>query len=117
MPNSSLAIMYHQCEYCANVTIIAFQDENGRLKIGNLTSTGWTLTILDGLYGPSGPTPLPLPGTGLAFCPNYIPGLQDRIDLYYQTSWGNISLASWTPINSNASRQYLSTPNLYRSLC
>ena len=96
--------MYYQCRDCANETIVAFQDQNDHLKIGNLTSAGWALTILDGLYGPNNPTPHPLPGTGLAFCPNYLPGLPDRIDLYYQTLWDNISLASWTPINGNASR-------------
>lgn len=37
MPNSSLTAMYHQCKLGANTTIIAFQNENGFVQIGNLT--------------------------------------------------------------------------------
>ena len=95
MPNSSLAAMYNQCKLCANTTIIAFQDENGFVQIGNLTSGGWTLTQL-------GPALSPEMGTGLALQPFYRYGLEDQINLFHQQSDLNMSLASWKP----ASRQW-----------
>ncbi len=36
--------MYNQCKMCANTTIIAFQDTNGFVQIGNRTSDGWAST-------------------------------------------------------------------------
>ena len=90
LPNSSLAAMYNQCKLCANTTIIAFQDENGFVQIGNLTSGGWTLTQL-------GPDLSPLKGTGLALQPFYRYGLEDQINLFHQQSDFNMSLASWKP--------------------
>ena len=65
--------------------MITFEDKVSLLRIGNLTSTGWTLTILDGLYGLGGPTPHPLPGIGLTFCPKFNPGLHDWIGLFFIT--------------------------------
>ena len=94
MPNSSLAAMYNQCKVCANTTIIAFQDENGFVQIGNLTSGGWTLTQMGSALDP-------LVGTGLALQPFYFSGLEDRINLYHQKSGLNMSLASWKPAIQN----------------
>ena len=94
MPNSSLAATYNQCSLCANTTIIAFQDENGFVQIGNLTSGGWTLTQLGSALDPE-------IGTGLALQPFYLSGLEDQINLYYQKSNLNMSLASWTPASRN----------------
>lgn len=76
MPNSSLAALYNQCSRCANTTIVAFQDENGFVQIGNLTSDGWMLTQLGSVLDPE-------LGTGLALQPFYIPGSEDRINLYH----------------------------------
>ena len=90
MPNSSLTAMYNQCKLCANTTIIAFQDENGFVQIGNSTSGGWTLTQL-------GPALDPEMGTGLALQPFYRNGLEDQINLFHQKSDLNMSLASWKP--------------------
>ena len=95
MANSSLAALYNQCPRCANTTIIAFQDENGFVQIGNLTSDGWSLTQL-------GPTLSPEPGMGLALQPFYRQGLEDQINLYHQKSTGlNMSLSCWQPASIN----------------
>ena len=94
MPNSSLTAMYNQCKLCANTTIIAFQDENGFVQIGNFTSDGWTLTQL-------GPALDPEMGTGLALQPFYLNGSEDQINLYHQKSDLNMSLASWKPAFTN----------------
>ena len=67
MPNSSLAAMYNQCDLCANTTIIAFQDENGFIQIGNLTSNRWTLGQMGAALDPG-------MGTGLALQPFYLRG-------------------------------------------
>lgn len=87
MANSSLSAMYNWCELCANTIIIAFQDENGFVKIGNFTSDGWTLKAL-------GQDLNPALGTGLALQPFYRSGLADQINLYYQKSVLNMALAS-----------------------
>jgi len=94
MSNSSLAAMYNHCNLCANTTIIAFQDENGFVQIGNLISSGWTLTQL-------GPALDPEMGTGLALQPFYLGGSEDQINLYHQKSDLNMSLASWKPAFKN----------------
>ncbi|KAL8827857.1 MAG: hypothetical protein Q9191_002938 [Dirinaria sp. TL-2023a] len=88
MPNASLSAMYNQCRLCANTTIIAFQDKNGFVQIGNLTSLGWNLVQL-------GPGLAPQIGTALALQPFYRSGLEDQINLYYQKSNLNMSLATW----------------------
>ena len=95
MPNSSLSAMYNQCELCANTTIIAFQDMNGFVQISNLTSDGWTLVQL-------GPDLDPEIGTALALQPFYRSGLEDQINLYYQKSNLNMSLASWQPVSQGS---------------
>ena len=91
MPNSSSAAMYNQCKGCANTTIIAFQDKNGFVQIGNLTSGGWTLTQLGTALDPE-------IGTGLALQPFYRNGSgEDQINLYHQKSDLLMGLASWKP--------------------
>ncbi|MCJ1465170.1 hypothetical protein MMC07_003786 [Pseudocyphellaria aurata] len=88
MSNSSLTAMYNWCRLCANTTIIAFQDENGFVQIGNHTSNGWTLNQLGQVLAPES-------GTGLALQPFYRVGEADQINLYYQKSVLNMALASW----------------------
>lgn len=90
LPNSSIAVMYDQCSRCSNNTIIAFQDENGAVQIGNQTLEGWTKSQL-------GTALNPVVGTGLALQPFYRSGQQDQINLYHQKSSLNLSLASWHP--------------------
>ena len=92
MPNSSLSAMYHWCRLCANTTIIAFQDKNGFVQIGNHTSRGWTLNQL-------GQDLEPVMGTGLALQPFYRSGWLDQINLYHQKSLLNLSLASWNEVH------------------
>ena len=83
--------MYNQCRHCANTTIIAFQDPNGLVKIGNLTgSEDWSLT-------PLGSALNPLSGTGLALCPHYLNGTADQINLFHQKFGLELGLASQTP--------------------
>ncbi|MCJ1429656.1 hypothetical protein MMC29_007571 [Sticta canariensis] len=90
VPNSSLSAVYHWCRFCANTTLIAFQDENGFVQIGNLTSRGWTFNQL-------GQALEPVIGTGLAL--QSFRGGEHSIDLYYQKSVLNMSLASWAEGN------------------
>lgn len=85
MPNSSLAAMYYQCRGCPNSTIIAFQDTNGFVQIGNLTSRGWTLMQL-------GPVLDPAIGTALTLTPIRHKEAYDMIDIYYQNSGLNMSI-------------------------
>ena len=106
MPNSSLAAMYNQCNRCANTTIISFQDNNGFVQIGNLTSDGWSLTQL-------GPALNPEIGTGLALQPFYRNGSEDQINLYHQKSSLNMSLASWKPAWINNGGLFIIVPSLY----
>ena len=94
MPNSSLTAMYSQCNLCANTTIIAFQDENGLVQIGNLASGGWTLTQL-------GPALDPDMGAELILQLFYLNRSEDQINLYYKKSDLNMSLASWKPAFEN----------------
>ena len=90
MPNSSLAAMYNQCELCANTTIIAFQDANGYVQIGNYTQSGWVKTQLGAALNP-------YLGTGLALHPHYRNGTADQINLFFQSLGSNLSLAAWKP--------------------
>jgi hypothetical protein len=96
-PNSSLTAMYNQCRYCANTTIMAYQDINGFVQFANLTSSGWTLTqlSLDSYTG-----------TGLALQPFYRTGIADQINLYYQTTTLNITLASLDPRLANTGGKF-----------
>lgn len=96
MPNSSLTVMYNQCKLCANTTIIAFQDKNGFIQIGNLTTHGWVLTQL-------GPDLEPEMGTALALAPFYSKGEMDQLNLYYQKSYLVMNLASWKPYKGSKS--------------
>ena len=90
MANSSLAAMYYQCRGCPSTTIIAFQDTNGFVQIGNLTSRGWTLIQL-------GPTLDPAMGTALTLIPLRHKEPSDLIDIYYQ-KWGlNLSIGYLVP--------------------
>lgn len=101
--------MYNQCSRCANTTIIAFQDENGFVQIGNLTSGGWTLNQLGSALDPE-------MGTGLALQPFYINGSEDQINLYHQTSDLNLSLASWNPPSNNHQGLSIARPFQYAPL-
>ena len=94
--------MYSQCSRCANTTIIAFQDENGFVQIGNLTSAGWILTQLGSALDPA-------MGTGLALQPFYFSGREDQINVYHQKSNLNMTLACWSPapnINGGSSNSF-----------
>ena len=88
MSNSSLAVMYNQCELCANTTIIAFQNANGYIQIGNFTLNGWVTTQL-------GSTLNPYVGTGLALQPFYKNGTADQINLFFQNQQHNLTLVSF----------------------
>ena len=101
--------MYNQCSRCANTTIIAFQDENGFIQIGNLTSGGWTLTQLGSALDPE-------MGTGLALQPFYLNGSEDIINLYHQTSNLNLSLSAWTPPSQNNIGLSILYPSQYAPL-
>lgn len=87
---SSLAAMYHQCRFCANTTIIVFQDENGVVQIGNFTSVGWTLSQLTSAFDPTN-------CTALALAPHYVKGFSDEILLFYQQSNLNLGMNWWRP--------------------
>lgn len=89
--NASLPALYHQCALCANTTIIAYQDVNSFVQVGNRTSNGWTVKqVLN-----------PVNRTGLALQPFYREGIVDQINLYHQKSNLNLSLACWTPPEVN----------------
>src|SRR3954453_10252272 len=97
VPNSGLSAMYNQCRLCSNTTIIAFQDQNGIVQIGNLTSAGWTLTRLE--LTPHLPT-------GLALQPFYRSGMEDQINLYYQNADLSMNLACWVPAMANSGGEF-----------
>jgi hypothetical protein len=101
MPNSSLSAMYNQCQFCANTTIVAFQDSNGFVQVANLTSSGWILTQVN--FNPH-------LGTGLALQPFYLASMEDQINLYHQKRDLNLRLASWKPAAKNNGGEYLSAP-------
>ena len=96
--------MYNQCTLCANTTIIAFQDKNGALKIGNLTSQGWSFTQL----GSSFDFKL---GTGLALQPFARAGKIDQVDLFYQKSNLSMSLVHWVPAGISPGGAFPLTPS------
>ncbi|THV52262.1 hypothetical protein BGAL_0084g00220 [Botrytis galanthina] len=84
--NSSVAVMYWQCRLCSNTTIIAFQDANNKMQVGNLTASGWDLTqimvdVVD--------------NTGLALQPFYRLGEADQINLYYQNPSSVMTISAW----------------------
>ncbi|KAF7889968.1 uncharacterized protein EAF02_002383 [Botrytis sinoallii] len=84
--NASVAVMYWQCRLCSNTTIIAFQDANNKMQVGNLTASGWDLTqimvdVVD--------------NTGLALQPFYRLGEADQINLYYQNPSSVMTISAW----------------------
>ena len=89
-PNSSLSAMYNQCRFCANTTILAYQDANNFIQIANRTKSGWQTTQL--LINQ-------IENTGLALQPYYWAGLEDQIDLYYQRKDLRMAMASWKPFS------------------
>ncbi|KAH6677389.1 hypothetical protein B0J14DRAFT_584150 [Halenospora varia] len=90
--NTSFAAMYHQCPLCSNTTVMAYQDINGFIQFTNLTTFGWKLTQLN---------VDPVANTGLALQPFLRAGIMDQINLYYQKSSLNLSLAVWSPAPIN----------------
>jgi hypothetical protein len=82
--------MYNQCLLCDNGTLIAFQDESGSVQLADFTFGRWSLTELGQEMHPSS-------GTGLALQPFYRVGEPDQVNLYYQKTGLNLSLASWKP--------------------
>ena len=88
LENSGLSTLYHQCRFCSNTTVIAFQDQKGNVQIGNLSSAGWTLTQLE--------LNLQLP-TGLALQSQLISGQADQINLYHQKADLKMALAARVP--------------------
>ena len=95
--------MYDQCSRCSNNTLIAFQDENGAVQVGNHTLKGWTKSQLGAALDP-------VVGTGLALQPFHRMGQQDQINLYHQKSGLNLSLASWNPPSEVDNRGQLMMP-------
>lgn len=86
--NASLSALYWQCARCTNTTIIAYQDINGFVQIGNRTSAGWIFTQID---------LNPIQNTGLALHPGNLGGVSDQINFYFQKSYMNLSQACWLP--------------------
>ncbi len=66
---------------------MVYQDTNGFVQFANLTTSGWELTQL---------SVNPVANTGLALQPFPRTGTEDQINLYYQMSSLNLSLATWT---------------------
>lgn len=97
--------MYNQCRLCANTTIMAYQDINGFVQIANHTSSGWTTTQL-GVKT--------IDGTGLVLHLFMRASQWDQINLYYQQSTLNISLACQFPGNSGTSGE--NSPNSYSNI-
>lgn len=88
----SLSVLYWQCARCTNTPIIAYQDVNGFVQIGNRTSIDWVFTQI---------SLNPIQNTGLALHSDYIEGVSDQINLYYQKSNLNLSQACWLPALDN----------------
>ena len=101
MPNSSIAAVYNWCSACTNTTVIAFQDQEGAIQIGNKTAGGWKIA-------PLGADAQPLPGTGIALA---VTG-DNRLNLYYQKTTLNMALAVWNAPNGNTG---MSTINCMRT--
>lgn len=99
--NTSLAAMYHRCALCSNTTIMVFQDINGFVQFANLTTSGWELTQLNVDA---------IANTGLALQPFLRSGVEDRIDLYYQKSSLNLSLAILSNAPGNGGESMQTTP-------
>ncbi|KAI9697603.1 MAG: hypothetical protein M1836_004553 [Candelina mexicana] len=110
MPNSSLAALYNQCNLCANTTVIAFQDENGHVQIGNLTTRGWIFTDLSRALDP-------VMGTGLALQPFYLSNSAFQINLYHQKSDLRLSLACYIPASkTNSVARWSLSEQIYQAI-
>ncbi|ESZ92402.1 hypothetical protein SBOR_7210 [Sclerotinia borealis F-4128] len=90
--NSRVSVMYWQCLLCSNTTIIAFQDLNNQVQVGNLTNSGWTLTQMN--VGA-------IDNTGLALQPFYRLNEAHQINLYYQQTNSNMAISAWEYTTSN----------------
>jgi hypothetical protein len=98
--NTSFAAMYHQCPLCSNTTVMAYQDINSFVQFANLTTSGWELTQLN---------VDPVANTGLALQPFLRTSIEDQINLYYQKSSLNLSLATWSPAPANGGGEFEQT--------
>lgn len=97
----SLQHWHFQCLYCIGDDALPLHER--RHVLGNLTSTGWARTELDSDLDP-------VLGTGLALHPLHRIGLSDQINLFYQKSDLNLSLASWKPTSINNGGASLGSP-------
>ncbi|ATZ53304.1 hypothetical protein BCIN_09g01760 [Botrytis cinerea B05.10] len=88
--DSRVAVMYWQCALCTNTTIIAFQDANNKMQVGNLTTSGWVLTQIRVDV---------VENTGLALQPFYRPDAADQINLYYQNPSSVMTISAWEYAN------------------
>lgn len=86
--NASLSALYWQCARCTDTIIIAYQDVNNFVQIGNRTSAGWVFTQIN---------MNPIQNTGLALHPAFLEGVSNQINFYYQKSNLNLSQACWIP--------------------
>ena len=92
-PNSSLTATFNQCALCANTILLAYTNQNGTIRVGNLTTTGWQTSSL-GIASTK--------GSDLGITPFYRAGVKDEFKLYYQrASDENLVLAAWTPATNN----------------
>lgn len=96
--DAGVSVVYHQCANCSNNTIIAYQDVNGFVQIGNRTSDGWILTQVD---------INPINNTGLALALEITSGLPKFVDIYYQAPNLNLGLHSWEPADINFTGEIL----------
>jgi hypothetical protein len=79
--------MFNQCQYCANSTLLAYQDESNNIVIANYTAAGGWKTETLGVKA--------MNGTGLAMQPFTRSGATDQINLFRQTDDGVLGLSSW----------------------
>lgn len=96
--DAGVSVAYHQCARCSNNTVIAYQDLNGFLQIGNRTSDGWILTQIDAN---------PIDNTGLALALVVALGLPKNICVYYQAPNLKLSQHVWKPVDVNNSGEIL----------
>lgn len=86
--DAGLSAVYWQCAICTNTTIIAYQDVNSFVQIGNRTTTDWVFTQLN---------LNPIQNTGLALQIAFTQGISAQINFYYQKSNLNLTQAWWLP--------------------
>ena len=87
--------------------MVAFQDINGFIQLGNLTADGWTLTQVNDDS---------IMGTGLALQPFYNAGTSDAIDLYNQGANLTIRLSTWVPASESGSGGEYQRPSKFTML-